>query len=157
MFVALQGACMTSLRDWSSTNKAAPTASDATSHSPWRWIVDGGRPSKPDTRPAYGVVYCTGHQDGCVQLWDMYTHVPMLLGAVPSTAASKALGSRAAARPVSTLEFAWEQGLLISGHEGGEVGDKCVNCNCGFDHQKLSAVHSVLYFLRGHCSQSSDQ
>eukprot|EP00877_Chromochloris_zofingiensis_P001873 jgi/Chrzof1/11687/Cz06g05130.t1 len=117
----LQGACMTSLRDWSSTNKAAPTASDATSHSPWRWIVDGGRPSKPDTRPAYGVVYCTGHQDGCVQLWDMYTHVPMLLGAVPSTAASKALGSRAAARPVSTLEFAWEQGLLISGHEGGEV------------------------------------
>jgi hypothetical protein len=25
------------------------------------------------------------------------------------------------AAPVSTLEFAWEQGLLVSGHQGGEV------------------------------------
>lgn len=45
----------------------------------------------------------------------------MLLGSVPSTSAASALGKRSQARAVSTLEFAWEQGLLISGHQGGEV------------------------------------
>jgi hypothetical protein len=51
----------------------------------------------------------------------MYSEVPLLLGCVPSPEAAAALGARGAARPVSTLEFAWEQGLLITGHEGGEV------------------------------------
>lgn len=57
-----------------------------------------------------------------MRLWDMYSEVPLLLGRVPSPKAAAALEERAPARPVSTLEFAWEQGLLITGHEGGEVG-----------------------------------
>jgi hypothetical protein len=51
----------------------------------------------------------------------MYTAAPLLLGCVPAPAAAAVLAGRAPARPVSTLEFAWEQGLLITGHEGGEV------------------------------------
>jgi hypothetical protein len=60
-------------------------------------------------------------QDGGVRLWDMQAQAPQLLGCAPSPEAAAALSVRAAARPVSTLECAWEQGLLITGHEGGEV------------------------------------
>jgi len=56
-----------------------------------------------------------------VRLWDMYTAAPLLLGHAPTREASSVLTARAVPRPVSTLEFAWEQGLLITGHEGGEV------------------------------------
>lgn len=153
-----------------------------------RWMVDGGRPAKPDHtegHSAYATLYCTGHQvrapewasighwvvhslhgdvdgirscpqvhccfcaltpitcqlctncvclpclrpmlhqDGGVRLWDMFSEVPMLLGCAPSREAASVLDARAVARPVSTLEFAWEQGLLITGHEGGEVRAKC--------------------------------
>jgi hypothetical protein len=51
----------------------------------------------------------------------MYEEVPVLLGVAPSAAAVAALEGKAQAGVVSTLEFAWEQGLLITGHEGGEV------------------------------------
>lgn len=56
----------------------------------------------------------------------MYAQVPQLLGRVPSAAASQALqGVRwPRATAVCTLEFAWEQGLLITGHEGGEVSSR---------------------------------
>lgn len=60
-------------------------------------------------------------QDGGVRIWDMAAQQPQLLGCAPTRGAGGALAVRAPARPVSTLEFAWEQGLLITGHEGGEV------------------------------------
>lgn len=63
----------------------------------------------------------TTPQDGAVRLWDMFGEVPLLLGTVPSRQAVVALSGHSASRPVTTLEFAWEQGLLIIGHEGGEV------------------------------------
>lgn len=64
-------------------------------------------------------------QDGRVRLWDMYAEAPLLLGHVPAPAAGAALAARAPPRPVSVLEFAWEQGLLITGHDGGEVRPRC--------------------------------
>lgn len=51
----------------------------------------------------------------------MVAESPHLLGCAPSAGAAAALTARAPPRPVSTIEFAWEQGLLITGHEGGEV------------------------------------
>ncbi|KAI8474766.1 MAG: hypothetical protein J3K34DRAFT_490656 [Monoraphidium minutum] len=133
------GACMTSLRAWSEGLRAAEGAGDGSPRlsqggaapslagagaAQWRWIVDGGRPARPEHAAgqlAYATLYCTGHEDGAVRLWDVFSEVPMLLGTVPSREAHSALGARGTARPVSTLEFAWEQGLLITGHEGGEV------------------------------------
>ena len=76
---------------------------------------------KPSSSSSYSLLYCTGHQDSGVRLWDMYEDVPVLLGVAPSAAAVAALEGKAQAGVVSTLEFAWEQGLLITGHEGGEV------------------------------------
>lgn len=53
----------------------------------------------------------------------MHGEAPQLLGTAPSNTAKQALNAQGwgKASPVSTLEFAWEQGLLVSGHEGGEV------------------------------------
>eukprot|EP00879_Flechtneria_rotunda_P011333 GHRR01011838.1.p1 GENE.GHRR01011838.1~~GHRR01011838.1.p1 ORF type:complete len:1352 (+),score=605.93 GHRR01011838.1:400-4455(+) len=154
----LQGASIAGLKEWAQQNssKQHSTAADAgknsgiTGHkrsdsngssnsgngsnaaSRWGWVLNGGRPPLANSScSSYGLLYCTGHVDGCVRLWDMTAHAPQLLGCVPSSAALKGLeaalvvGSdtaRAAGQvPVSTLEFAWEQGLLISGHQGGEV------------------------------------
>jgi len=71
-------------------------------------------------------------QDGLVRMWDLYSEVPYLLGTAPSPEAAAALsahsigGGSGAARPVTALQFAWEQGLVITGHAGGEVrGDPC--------------------------------
>jgi hypothetical protein len=112
---------MSSLHDWASRNTAAAAkGADAAS----RWVISGGKPAAPPTSSSgsggYATLYCTGHSDGGVRLWAMHGEVPQLLGVAPSRAAAKALqGQRVS--PVSTLEFAWEQGLLVSGHEGGEV------------------------------------
>lgn len=49
--------------------------------------------------------------------------MPVLLGSVPSTIAGPMLAQRGAAagQAVTAIEFVWEQGLLLTGHEGGEV------------------------------------
>ncbi|GBF90963.1 hypothetical protein Rsub_03818 [Raphidocelis subcapitata] len=127
---------MTGLRAWAAAERAtarAPSPDGGRPSTPrggggglgsgaWARLVTGGRPARPDARAAIGTLYCTGHQDGTVRLWDAYGSAPLPLGAAPSAEAAAALAGRgAAAAPVSTLEFAWEQGLLISGHEGGEV------------------------------------
>lgn len=112
---------MTSLQAWASSNRsqaAQPSCS---------WILTGGTAAKPatssSTSSSYATLYCTGHADGGVALWEMHSEAPRLLGAAPSSSARQALEAQglAKAAPVSTLEFAWEQGLLVSGHEGGEV------------------------------------
>jgi hypothetical protein len=133
---------MAGLREWAASSKQSQRAA-ADKHS-WAWVVQGGRPADPQSSSSssgphhsplkghghagdsssYATLYCTGHADGAVRLWDMHDEAPQLLGTVPSSAAAHALSSARKTRPtaVSTLEFAWEQGLLISGHEGGEVG-----------------------------------
>jgi hypothetical protein len=113
---------MSSLHEWASRNAASSAAKGVDAAS--RWVVAGGKPAPPPTSSSgsggYATVYCTGHSDGGVRLWAMHGEAPQLLGLAPSSAAAKALqGQRVS--PVSTLEFAWEQGLLVSGHEGGEV------------------------------------
>jgi hypothetical protein len=121
----VQGACMSSLHDWASRNAASAASKGVDAAS--RWVVAGGKPAPPPTsssNSSYATLYCTGHSDGGVRLWAMHGEVPQLLGLAPSNAAAKALrGQRVS--PVSTLEFAWEQGLLVSGHEGGEVSAQC--------------------------------
>jgi hypothetical protein len=154
----LQGASMSGLRDWAASQRPTPrnstgiaaaaaalaasgyvkgvpgaaTPPDAAQQQKlrWQWITDGGKAAKPSSSSSYSLLYCTGHADGRVRLWDMYGEVPLLLGVVPSSAAAAALGSRAEAATVSTLEFAWEQGLLISGHQGGEVRATGVHVYC---------------------------
>ncbi|KAF8064591.1 hypothetical protein HT031_003392 [Scenedesmus sp. PABB004] len=131
----LQGACMASLHDWAAkaggAGAADAGAADAAARRA-RSAVCGGAPAPSPSSgdgsdggggDGYGTLYCTGHADGGVRLWAMHGEAPQLLGAVPSAAARRALQARGAARgaSVSTLEFAWEQGLLVSGHEGGEV------------------------------------
>jgi len=138
----LQGASMSSLREWAQTSKQ--TQRVAADKQTWAWVVQGGCPADPhntsgqksrnasshtatgstgSTSSSYATLYCTGHSDGAVRLWDMHGQVPKLLGTVPSSAAAHALSSirKTKAAAACTLEFAWEQGLLISGHEGGEV------------------------------------
>lgn len=138
----LQGASMSGLREWAAGSKQTQRAA-ADKHS-WAWVAQGGQPAQPNSssssRPqqstprvvlgpptssgsSYATLYCTGHSDGAVRLWDMHGQVPQLVGTVPSSAAAHALSSirRTRVPAVCTLEFAWEQGLLISGHEGGEV------------------------------------
>lgn len=136
----LQGASMNGLREWAASSKQAQRA--AADKQSWAWVVQGGCPALPDSSStaqrstlrvhaghtassssSYATLYCTGHSDGAVRLWDMHGQVPQLLGTVPSSAAAHALSSirKTKASAVCTLEFAWEQGLLISGHEGGEV------------------------------------
>lgn len=128
---------MNGLRDWALSSKQAHAA--AADKRSWGWVVHGGRPANAQrssgrgngetgssggsTDGSYATLYCTGHSDGAVRLWDMAGQVPQLLGTVPSAAAASALSSirRTKAAAVCTLEFAWEQGLLITGHEGGEV------------------------------------
>jgi hypothetical protein len=139
---------MSGLREWAASNKQTQRA--AADKQSWAWVVQGGQPAQPNSttptsngnssRPqhstprvvlgaptssgsSYATLYCTGHSDGAVRLWDMHGQAPQLLGTVPSSAAAHALSSvrRTRVPAVCTLEFAWEQGLLISGHEGGEV------------------------------------
>eukprot|EP00878_Enallax_costatus_P027200 GHUV01029262.1.p1 GENE.GHUV01029262.1~~GHUV01029262.1.p1 ORF type:complete len:638 (+),score=216.01 GHUV01029262.1:649-2562(+) len=118
----LQGACMSSLHDWASNSDNCSAAQSGCS-----WVLTGGKAAEPasscDSSRSYATLYCTGHADGSVRLWAMHGQAPQLLGKVPSNVAKQALKSKglAKAAPVSTLEFAWEQGLLVSGHEGGEV------------------------------------
>jgi hypothetical protein len=132
----LQGASMSGLRQWAASNKQAAAPGEADKQA-WQWVVQGGQPAAPPTdsssrhqpgissSSSYATLYCTGHSDGAVHLWDMHGQAPSLLGCAPSGAASSALAAastrRGKAAAVSTLEFAWEQGLIISGHEGGEV------------------------------------
>jgi hypothetical protein len=131
---------MSGLREWAASSKQSQRAS--ADKQSWAWVVQGGcaalpanhsTPQHSATRvhagnkssdsSSYATLYCTGHSDGAVRLWDMHGPVPQLLGSVPSSAAAHALSSirKTRAAAVCTLEFAWEQGLLISGHEGGEV------------------------------------
>lgn len=119
---------MNGLREWAASSKQTQRAA-ADKHL-WDWVVQGGRPAMPDNNnnnnnsgSSYATLYCTGHSDGAVRLWDMHAQAPQLLGTVPSSAAAHALssGRKMRSSAVCTLEFAWEQGLLISGHESGEV------------------------------------
>jgi hypothetical protein len=134
---------MNGLREWAVGSKQTQRA--AADKQSWAWVVQGGRPAVPanssstperttprvqvgsssssSSSSSYATLYCTGHSDGAVSLWDMHGQVPQLLGSIPSSAAAHAVYSirRTRAPAVCTLEFAWEQGLLISGHEGGEV------------------------------------
>lgn len=120
---------MSGLREWAAASKQAGAA--ARKHHAKHACdpaVQGGQPAEPPVTASsssnYATLYCTGHSDGVVRLWDMHGQVPTLLGAAPSRAAAEALGSmRRRTAAVSTLEMAWEQGLLITGHEGGEVRD----------------------------------
>lgn len=65
---------------------------------------------------------CFTAQDGAVRLWDMRCVTPRLLGSAPSPEAAAALAARGGgARPVTAIEFGWEHGVLVTGHEGGEV------------------------------------
>jgi hypothetical protein len=59
---------MTGLWEWaaSSSNRADAEALDG----PWRWLVSGGRPPRRDKQAAVAALYCTGHADGSVRLWD---------------------------------------------------------------------------------------
>lgn len=137
---ALQGASMSGLQQWAASSKQSQRAT--ADKQSWAWVVQGGCAALPATQgtpqhsgprvhagnktsssSSYATLYCTGHSDGAVRLWDMHGPVPQLLGSVPSSAAAHALSSirKTRAAAVCTLEFAWEQGLLISGHEGGEV------------------------------------
>jgi hypothetical protein len=59
-------------------------------------------------------------QDGIVRLWELYGTAPSLLGRAPSHQAAATLAA-GPTRAVSALAFSWEQGLLVTGHEGGEV------------------------------------
>jgi len=78
----VHGACMTSLRTWSAGLKAAElprcnsssaaaaaslllTGCSSAEQQQWRWLLDGGRPAKPDHadgKSPYATLYCTGHQ-----------------------------------------------------------------------------------------------
>lgn len=133
----LQCADMSCLRSWSAGWRAADGAvggvaklglgvkpSAGASVRDWRWMVDGGRPAAPPPRQSGGdtsELYCTGHEDGAARLWDLRSDVPHLLGAAPGREASAALAARGRARPVTVVEFCWERGLLVTGHQGGEV------------------------------------
>lgn len=118
---SLQGACMSSLHDWANSNNSVAAASSCS------WVLAGGKAansaSSSNSSNSCATLYCTGHADGGVRLWAMHGQAPQLLGKVPSDPAKQMLKGKglAQAAPVSTLEFAWEQGLLVSGHEGGEV------------------------------------
>ena len=59
---------MNSLWEWAASpgNRMDAEALDG----PWRWLVSGGRPPKRDARAASAALYCTGHADGTVRLWD---------------------------------------------------------------------------------------
>lgn len=160
---------MSGLREWAQTSKQTQRA--AADKQTWAWVVQGGCPADPHnssstlgssghkrrstnssshTAPgstgsssSYATLYCTGHSDGAVRLWDMHGQVPKLLGTVPSSAAAHALSSirKTKAAAVCTLEFAWEQGLLISGHEGGEVSTRQLETAVGV---APSGPHDVL-------------
>ncbi|GAX80417.1 hypothetical protein CEUSTIGMA_g7856.t1 [Chlamydomonas eustigma] len=67
------------------------------------------------------IVYCTGHQDGHVRLWDMYGEQPQLLLSAPSDAAARPGGLGPNLKSVTVLELRWEHGVLVTGHSKGEV------------------------------------
>ncbi|GBF96648.1 hypothetical protein Rsub_09281 [Raphidocelis subcapitata] len=124
--------CMINLRAWAAaslrkTRSGGGGGSLGTGDSgvDWSWVVGGGVPARPEgpvggANP-YSFVYCTGHQDGAVRLWELHGNAPSLLGRAPSREAAAALGSAPPPRAVSAVAFSWEQGLLVTGHEGGEV------------------------------------
>lgn len=146
---------MSGLREWAASSKQSQRAT--ADKQSWAWVVQGGCAALPATHgmpqhsaprvhagnkassssSSYATLYCTGHSDGAVRLWDMHGPVPQLLGSVPSSAAAHALSSirKTRAAAVCTLEFAWEQGLLISGHEGGEVRHMRTDACVGWRHQ----------------------
>ena len=74
---------MSGLRQWAAAAKhTQPSAADKQG---WSWVVEGGLPSVPHTSShagshsgdSYANVYCTGHSDGSVRLWDMHGQVQL--------------------------------------------------------------------------------
>lgn len=164
---ALQGASMSGLREWAVSSKQSQQAT--ADKQSWAWVVQGGCAALPATHgmpqhsaprvhagnktssssSSYATLYCTGHSDGAVRLWDMHGQVPQLLGSVPSSAAAHALSSirKTRAAAVCTLEFAWEQGLLISGHEGGEVRHMRTHASVGWGTSIHTSMASSSFWL----------
>lgn len=85
--------------------------------SPVAAFFASGAPAVPPPDAAWGVVHATGYKDGSARLWDMATGCPRLL-AVAATPEADWLPP---ARAVSCVLLVWQAGLLVVGHQKGEV------------------------------------
>ncbi|GFR40026.1 hypothetical protein Agub_g561, partial [Astrephomene gubernaculifera] len=91
-------------------------------------VCRSGTPPPPPEGATWGLVYCTGHKDGGVCLWDLHGGTSRLLCAAPAGEAAAAdagrLGgssSRSSPGSVTCVSLAWPTGLLLAGHQRGEV------------------------------------
>lgn len=95
---------MASLWHWAASTHAGREAQVL--KGPWKWIMKGGAASVRDPTAGYAPVYCTGHADGSVRLWDAQVRHPACRGrpglkvtstapALPALASLEALGTTA--------------------------------------------------------------
>lgn len=78
---------MNGLRQWASNSKQ--TQASTADKEAWAWVVEGGLPSVPHGNSSttgtggdsYAMLYCTGHSDGSVRLWDMHGQVRLTFAA----------------------------------------------------------------------------
>lgn len=97
---------------------------------------------------AAGVLYCTGHQDGHVRLWDVFGEQPRLLLTAPSGLSSRGHpGGGPWLKSVTVLELLWEHGVLVTGHAKGEVS-VCAHIVVQSENEAaFMAAHSACFTL----------
>ena len=92
----------------------------------WSWVLSSGTPADNahDINEAEASVLITGHNDGTAILWDMASEVPAHMYSIKG----------GCSRQVSTLHSDFAAGLLLLGHEKGQV--------CGRDR-----MHPYIFIL----------